>query len=200
VTTYPISGPPITASTEDIRLVNNQGVAQSPFTGHASIVNNFSQWQVQLSFPNQKRGSRQAKEHIGWVMSLNGTMGSFLYQPHGSGKAITGKSLNSAAYSESNVIAVKGWTGSEATGLEVGDYFSIGNSLHQIIVAPTNATGGVATLEFQPPLRKDYTNGTAINFANPKVELRLASGDEANGYSQDAEAIYLRSLNCVQKL
>ena len=108
MTTYPISGPPITASTEDIRLVNNQGVAQSPFTGHASIVNNFSQWQVQLSFPNQKRGSRQAKEHIGWVMSLNGTMGSFLYQPHGSGKAITGKSLNSAAYSESNVIAVKG--------------------------------------------------------------------------------------------
>ncbi|MEV5030987.1 hypothetical protein MRBLMC3_000141 [Sphingobium sp. LMC3-1-1.1] len=200
MTTYPISGPPITPSTEDIKLVNNQGVAQSPFSGHASIVNNFSQWQVQLSFPNQKRGSSIAKEHVAWVMSLNGTMGSFLYQPHGSGKAIVGKSLYNGAYAESNVIAVKGWTGSEATGLEVGDYFSINNSLHQITVVPTNATSGRANIEFQPPLRKDYAADAIVEFANPKTELRLASGDEFNGYSQDAEVMHLRSLSCVQKL
>jgi len=110
------------------------------------------------------------------------------------------KSIYNGAYAESNVIAVKGWTGSEATGLEVGDYFSINNSLHQITVVPTNASSGRANIEFQPPLRKNYAADAIVEFANPKTELRLASGDEFNGYSQDAEVMYLRSLSCVQKL
>lgn len=200
MTTYPIGAPPITPSTEDIELLNNQGVAQSPFTGHATVVNNFSQWQVQLSFPNQPHGSVNAKQHIAWVLSLNGVMGSFLYQPHGSGKPIYGKSLNSAGYASTNAIAVKGWSGNEATGLEVGDYFSINNSLHQITVVPTNATGGIALIEFQPPFRKSVSANTLVEFANPKVELRLASGEGVNGSSKDSEVIYLRSLKCVQKL
>ncbi|WP_152639773.1 hypothetical protein [Sphingobium bisphenolivorans] len=200
MTTYPIGAPPITPSTEDIELLNNQGVAQSPFTGHATVVNNFSQWQVQLSFPNQPHDSIKAKQHIAWVLSLNGAMGSFLYQPHGSGKPIFGKSLNSAGFAESNSIAVKGWTGSEATGLEVGDYFSINNSLHQITVVPSSATSGVAIIEFQPALRKNFAANTAVEFAAPKVELRIATSEGVNGQSKDAEVIYLRPLKCVQKL
>ncbi|OAN51853.1 hypothetical protein [Sphingobium sp. TCM1] len=164
------------------------------------MINNFSQWQVQLSFPNQPHGSSKAKEHIGWVLSLNGMMGSFLYQPHGSGKPIFGKSLNSAAYSTTNTIAVKGWSGNQATGLEVGDYFSINNSLHQITVVPTTATGGIALIEFQPPFRKSVASNTPVEFAYPKVELRLASGEAVNGSSKDAEVVYLRPLKCVQKL
>lgn len=200
MTTYPIGAPPITPSTEDIELLNSQGVAQSPFSGHATIINNFAQWQVQLSFPNQAHDSIKAKQHIAWVLSLNGAMGSFLYQPHSSGKPIYGKSLNSTGYSGTNSIAVKGWSGSQTTGLEVGDYFSINNALYQITTVPTSASSGVATIEFQPAFRKNVDANTAVNFSAPKVELRLASGEGVNGSSKDAEVIYLRSLKCVQKL
>lgn len=196
--TYPLPSIPLTPATEDITLFRKQGIAQSPFSGHSSIINNYAQWSVNLTFPTQKRGSDKAKEMIAWLASLRGSEGSFLYQPSDAGKPVTGKSLLTTGFADSNAINVAGWVESQALGVGVGDYFSINNQLYLITSAPELATSGHATINFEPALRDEVEAGTTVNFETPKVELRWVGGDGSPGYNNDASFTYFKALNCAQ--
>lgn len=198
--TYPLSAVPVTPTTEDFTLLRKQGISQSPFSGATTVINNFAQWQVQLGFAPVRRGSSQERAMQAWVLSLRGSEGSFLYYPVDAGKPIAGKTLYDTGYAESSSVLVTGWTGSEATGLAAGDYFSIGNKLYCITQAPVNATGGNATISFEPPLRANASPGSTVNFATPRVEMRLAGGDGGQGASKDPEVTYLKPISAVEVL
>ncbi|MCW2365546.1 hypothetical protein M2341_000993 [Sphingobium sp. B7D2B] len=181
-------------------LLFKQGGAQSPFTGAVSVINNYAQWQLQISFPPVRRGSTQEKQMAVWLANLRGIEGSFIYYPADSGKAIGGKSLAIKGYAYSTSIEVGGWTGTQATGLEGGDFFSIGNNLYRITSAPINSSSGTAVITFEPPLRADANGGTTVNFQTPRCEFRAGSAEDAQGFSKDAEFTYLKPIAAVQVL
>lgn len=198
--TYPLTPVPLTPSSEDLTLLRKQGVSQSSFTGHTTILNNFAQWQLQLGFHPVARRSREEREMNAWVHSLRGSEGSFLYYPVDCGKNITGKTLANPGFAESGSIVVTGWAGSQVNGLEVGDYFSIGNKLFIITAVPLNATGGNTTISFEPPLRANVVQGSTVNFIAPRVEMRLTNGDGGQGSNKDPEFTYIKPIQAVEKL
>ena len=201
MTTYPLGEIPLDPATEKFTLQRKQSISQSAFTGVATVINNFSQWQLQVGFAPVLRGSSDERQMMSWLVSLRGSEGSFLYYPADAGKAITGKTLGAPGYAESNSILITGFTGSSPTGLAAGDYFSIGHKLFIITQAPVNATSGNATISFEPPLRADIAPGATINFVTPNIELRLAGGnDDGQGYSKDPAFTYFNSLIAVEVL
>ncbi|MBB5987640.1 hypothetical protein [Sphingobium lignivorans] len=164
------------------------------------MLNNYAQWQLQIGFSPMPRGSTAEKQMAVWLSNLRGIEGSFVYYPADSGKNITGKSLASMGYVYSNSTMVAGWTGSQATSLEGGDFFSIGNELYRITSAPSTSVSGTATLTFEPPLRRDHNGGTTVNFQTPRCEFRAANAEDAQGFSKDPEFTYLKPLVAVQVL
>lgn len=201
MTSYPISAPPLTPATEGIELKHHQTAQRSPFTGHVTVVQNYSEWIVEIGFPPLRAGSSAAKAFLAWRDSLRGEVGTFLYQPHGSGVAITGKTLAGAGNATANEILVGGWTASAASGLSAGDYLSINNALFRIVSAPANANGsGQCTISVEPRLKATFTSGTAVNFATPTTKLRLANSDDQTGYSRDCDAIRFPTLRAVEAI
>lgn len=198
--TFPIGPAPVKPSSEDLTLFRKQGISQSIFSGASTIINQYAQWQLQLGFPPVNRGSVAERKHKAWLLSLRGSEGSFLYYPVDSGKNITGKTLLSPGFAESSAIVVTGWTGGQATGLDVGDYFSIGNKLFMITQVPVNATGGNVTIEFEPPLRANALQGSTVNFLTPRIEVRLVGGKEGQGTNKDPDFNYLKPLQAVEAL
>lgn len=198
--TYPLGPTPLTPSSEDLTLLRKQGISQSIFSGATQIINNFAQWQVELGFNPVYRGSDEEREMNAWLFSLKGSEGSFLYFPVDSGKDITGKTLFNPGFAESTSILVSGWTGSEATGLEAGDYFSIGNKLFCITGVPVNATGGNVTITFEPALRNNVAQGSTVNFFDPRVEVRLAGGEGGQGSNKSPEFTYIKPIQAVEVL
>jgi len=198
---FPLSAPPLTPATESIELKHYQSAQKSPYTGHQTVVENFAEWIVELGFAPQRANSTAAKAFLAWRDSLRGSLGTFLYQPHGSGLALTGKTLASAGNAYSNEILVGGWTASQASGLNAGDYLSISNNLFRIVAAPATANGsGQCTLSLEPRLKVTFASSTAVNFATPTVKLRLANEDETAGYSRDVDALTLPTIKATEAI
>lgn len=160
----------------------------------------FSQWQVSLSFPPMTLAN--AKTFMAWLDRLQGPAGTFTYQPYGSGRSLTGKTLAAAANSTTNNISVAGWSAGQSSGLTAGDYVTIGTQMFRITQAPTNADGsGNVALEIMPAVRNTIAQNTACNFATPTVTLRLAdngSGNAGGAMYSTPDTIAVPALNCVE--
>jgi hypothetical protein len=174
---------------------------KSPHTGAMVVVDNYSEWIVELSFPAQSRSTSAAKAFMAWFDSLQGARGSFTYRPQGSGKNVTGKTLAATANAYTNEILVGGWAANSATGLENGDYLGLSGKLYRISsVSPITNGSGQVTVSIEPSVRVAVASGAAVNFANPTVTLRLTLDDGMGGYSTDPDAIYLDSIMCSEVL
>lgn len=173
---------------------------RSPYSGSQTIIQNYSEWTLELGFAPQPVDA--AKAHLAWRDSLKGSIGSFYYQPRGSGKQITGKTLSLAAYAHGETISVGGWAANAQTGLVAGDYLSLGDKLFRITIAPTVASAaGVAVLEIAPMLRKDFPAGTTVNFVNPRATMRIVDDQETgSGYSRDPDKVSIPSFIAREKL
>lgn len=194
-TNYPISAPPLTPISERITLVHNQAPMRSPFSGHTQIIDNYAEWEVELSYPAQKRGSASAKAFVAWLDTLRGIVGSFVYRPHGSSKPVVA-ALRSAGFAYATELNLTGWSAGGFTNIAVGDYFTCGGQMHRLTAAPSYADGnGDATVSFTPPLRANRTAGMGADFANPTVTLRLhdpqASGSTV---TTDIDATYIQTI------
>jgi hypothetical protein len=116
-----------------------------------------------------------------WLNSLRGQIGTFRYFPRKAFvSTVTGKTLALAGYAYSNTISIGGWTANQASGLRVGQFFTIGDQLLTISSAGAVADStGKVTLEFEPPLRKTFATATDVNFATPSALFRLSTSDAA---------------------
>jgi hypothetical protein len=200
MTSYPISGPPITAVNEVIALHRTQGLMRSPFTGTSVIVDTFAEWTIQLAFPPVTVAT--SKIFNAWRDSLRGGLGTFLYHPHAASLPISGKTLSGVAYAYSNDITIGGWSGSQPSLLGVGEFLSIANNLHRIIACPPSATSGICTISIEPSIRVDIASGTAVNFTAPTGVFRLVdSGNNgAAGYATSPDYVTLDPVSAVTAL
>lgn len=194
-TSYPISAPPIQALSERIQLVYNQSPMRSPFSGHTQIINNYAEWEVELSFPAQRRGSQAVRNFTAWLDQLNGIIGTFVYTPHNASKPIVA-ALQTKGFAYSTEINLTGWSANAPTLIAAGDYFTLGGQMHRLTAAPASANGaGHATVSFVPPLRADRNAGMGANFANPAVTLRLTDPESSGSIvTTDVQASYLQTI------
>ncbi|MET0376883.1 MAG: hypothetical protein ABW128_21835 [Rhizorhabdus sp.] len=174
---YPLSFPNIGVSSEKLQIILKQSGIPSPFTGHQQTVTNYAQWGVSWTWPVMRLGRAETAQ--GWLDSLQGQLGSFLYQPRQSVQSgLTGRTLAGNAYVYGNTVTVGGWSAGGVSTLRVGQYFQIGTQLLRIVSAPLNAdANGRCVIEFAPFLRSAFNAGTPVNFVNPKSLFRLASSE-----------------------
>lgn len=114
-----------------------------------------------------------------WLQSLKGQIGTFRFTPRQTIKyALTGLSLAIRGYAYNDTVSVKGFAPGTATGLRLGQYFTIGEQLLQIVEAGAVAdANGAVTVSFEPALRANYDAGALVNFATPTGLFKLASAD-----------------------
>lgn len=183
--TYPLSFPPIAPATERLVLYRKQQAMSSPFSGATQVVEGFAQWRLTFLWP--RMNILRARAASGWLNSLAGQRGSFLYRPAASGLPLPSRSTVGSTPHESTAMTIGGWGAGAASFLTAGTFFSVGDQLLQITSAPLAANGsGQVTIEFQPFLRATYANGTTVNFTGPTGLFRLDSGD-LGGYSIDCD-------------
>lgn len=175
--TYPLSFPAKAVAREKLQLNFRQAAMESPHTFAFQAVNTAAQWVLEVTWP--RMGHAQAQVIQGWVNSLKGQVGTFRYSPRSSvDSTLTGRSLTIPAYGYAETARMSGWGANAATGLSVGQFFSLGDQLLQITSAPVNAdASGQVLIEFQPMLRKTYAASTTVNFTAPSGVFRLVSAD-----------------------
>ena len=174
---YPLAFPSQAPATERLILNRRQSVAESTWTLRQQAVQTASQWSLDWSWPPVSFAT--AETISAWLLSLKGQIGSFRYAPRQRINVnITGKTLALPGYAYNDAISVKGWGANAATSLRVGQFFQLGDQLLRIVEAGAFAdANGAVTISFEPELRIDYANGTAINFNTPSGVFRLSTSD-----------------------
>lgn len=200
--TYPLGPPPVPVAGQHFLLVPKVTYMESPTSGAtATVTLGYTQWQFTLDFPALSNADGLAL--MAWINRLQGPMGTFTYQPHGSGLALTGKTLSAAANSLTNSINIGGWTANQASGLSLGAFVTIGTQMFQISATPpANAdASGICNVEVVPPVRNTIAQGTACNFATPTVTLRLADaggGSTGGAISLTPGSVTVGSVSCIE--
>ena len=161
---------------------NRQSASVSPWTFATQVTHTATQWSLQWTWPPVT--FERAETIAGWLLSLKGQVGTFRYAPRQHHAfTMSGTTLARPGYSYSDMISAKGWAANTATGLRVGQYFSIGNQLLRIIEAGAFAdANGAVTISFAPELRATFSAGAPVNFTSPSGVFRLASS-ETPGYT-----------------
>ena len=85
----------------------------------------------------------------------------------------------------------------DSTGLRPGQFFSIGERLHQ--VQQHWRVAGVPTIMFQPPLRQAVAAGTRIEIERPVCKMRMVSETEG-GFVHSLDVFPTVTVNFVEAL
>lgn len=152
--------------------VSAVGVSTSPFTLSAQLQEwggEVWKYDITLAIHTGRNGKK-----VSAFFAALGSAGLFLFRDptidNGSGY---GTPLVNGAGQTGGSLITDGWG---ASGLQMGDFFSLGTDvstrLHQL-TADATPVGGAATLQFTPRLRSSPADNAPLQLANPKVVLRL---------------------------
>jgi len=180
---YPLSLPSTGfAPGTGIRARAGAAVSESPFTGEQQVyVHQLEVWSAQLVLPPMSRAD--AEGWIGFLLSLNGREGTFLFgdprnttptgtwagsSPLVKGGSQTGKSLSIDGLSAGATIKAGDW-------LQLGS----GNSarLHKVTQDATANGAGEVTLDIWPRLRSSPADNAPLTIASAQGVFRLASNE-----------------------
>jgi len=175
--TYPLPFTAQSPMSEKLQINHRQAPMESPHTFAMQVVHAASQWTLEFVWPRMTIAQAQVCQ--AWLDSLRGQVGTFRYTPRArTGSALTGRGLAQVAYAYGNTVRLSGWSGNAAGGVSVGQYFQLGNQLLRVTGVPANAdANGQLLVEFEPMLRGNLAQGTAVNFANPSGLFRLATAE-----------------------
>lgn len=179
---YPLSLPAtFKAAKLEFSGIDIVGGDPSPFTANAQKYDWMAaSWAGRITL---SADSRTAAEILrAWVMSLNGTSGSFLCgdpsRPNPRGVA-TGVPLVDGAGQVGRTLATKGWTNGVAGILKAFDLIQLGAGasahLHMNLTDADASGAGKTTLDLWPILREAPADGDAITVISPKGVWRRAS-------------------------
>ncbi len=198
---YPLSLPTTPGFTEsNFELVRQSGFTISPFTGKQQVHEfPYALWRASFTLPPMKRS-----DWNNWsvfVTQLRGRKGTFLLgDPDGQqlqGTATGTILTNGAANATATQIALDGFTNNGT--IIKGDYIQIGadgaNTLH-LVSATATASGGAATVHFEPALSAAVANNTAIKLTGTKAIFRMDA--DAMGWSANRASNYGFSFSCTQ--
>lgn len=165
----------------DIWADRGSATMRSPFTGkRQSTKRPYDLWRFKgglMSMDAEDAGPMRS-----FLMQLEGQLNWFRLPVPGSKYPISkytgteGKST--VALQAGKSLSTSGWTPGQ-TIVKVGDYFNIGEEL-KVASANIAANGsGVATLSFDPPIRKPVPLNTPIKVREPTVLLSADNDDIA---------------------
>lgn len=160
-----------------------------------------ARWSVSMTFTN--RFGRDAWALQATLTKLRGRAGRFYMTPSDWEKRAgntsgTGAVATDAAAGVSS-IDTDGWDISITELFYAGSYFEVNGELKIVTADVDSDAAGLATIEFDPPLRKPVTDGMQIRYVEPRAIMMLAS-DDAASWSVSAPAIYALNLDAMEAL
>jgi hypothetical protein len=209
--TYPLTIPssPVPNS-QRISMEFAVGSQASPFSYKAQKQDfGGDRWMMEIQYPTMSRP--QAAEFQAFLLSLRGKLGTFLMgdqdalSPRGTG---TGTPLAASSGSPSVNLAgdavfyTDGWTPGVSGILLKGDYLQVGTGatshLHMIMADAASDGGGLSTLDIQPNLRADVTDGAALVVNSPVGLWQMSANNP--GWDSDAAIRYGFAFACEEAL
>lgn len=143
-------------------------------------------WQLELSFVRFD-GRATSDDDLAamrrFLMKLRGGRNlariydRFRPSPRGAGGVSTTVNVKTAGVAGAESITLKNLTANQSPSLKFGDYFGLGENLHMVEDSADSDANGEATVYFQPPARKAFAAGDAVNLAKPTGLFRLTGGD-----------------------
>ena len=168
----------LTPSSQTFELVQNTRVFRSSLTNAVQTQGRKGAfWKTTATFANLQDADKGKVQ--GFLAKLNGQEHRFEFADYGydrQGSAPSGDSLavNGASQSGSTLNA-DGATASKTGYLKAGDYIEVNNCLH-IVTADCDSNGSnEVAIPIAPPLRSSPSDGSAIEFLNPKSVMMLVS-------------------------
>lgn len=161
----------------------------TPFNPSARITGSSAVfWQVEFSLTPMAGGNTSNDELASlrrFLMKLRGgRVLTRLYDPsrlspRGAGGTSTTVNVKTAGVAGAESITLKNLLPSEATVFKAGDFFGLGENLHMIEDNASSDSNGEATVYFNPPARKSFAAGDAVQLLKPTGLFRLTAGDTA---------------------
>ena len=200
--TYPLDLPTHTGIRSiQLRAVQQQAMTMSAFTYRQQVIAHAGQrWEAEITLPAMKRADAEA--WLGWLLSLNGRIGTFLLgDPLGAtarGEAGGTPRVNGAGQTGSS-LTIDGATASRSDYLLPGDYIQLGSAassqLYKVTQAVATDGSGNATVEIWPSLKSSPANNAGLTVSSAKGLFRLSisnidwSIDEASIYGVTFPAV-----------
>lgn len=182
-------------------------ISRSPFTfqGQSQSYPGAIRY-AQITVDNLNR--EDAEDWVGFLDSLNGTKGTFLFGdpmskvPMGTARGTA--LVNSANLTNRDAITAKNvpTTGSSSNFLKRGDWIQLGTGLNSRLykvvqnVNKNNTTGVTGIMYLWPSFRITPNVDDVITFENPKGLFRRSSG--TFNYSEENGCIYSLSFDCEE--
>lgn len=173
---FPLSLPTTTGFRRfRMRQKRSQQVSESPSSLISQVqVSSGERWEADVTLPLMRRD--RAAEWQGFFNLLDGKVGTFMLGD-ALGRQPRGTPLGTPKVKDSNqtgkVLIIDGCVPETQKWLRAGDYFSIGERLHQVARDADVDASGVVVLDFWPRLREVYAVDTPIITADCKCIMRM---------------------------
>lgn len=205
---YPLSFPSVGhITTSRFGLRRKMSETESPFSGATQVHDyGYAKWVAQITLAPMKR--EHAAEWCAFLVNLRGRFGTFLmgdpdyYEARGTvggSSTVLTNHLGTSAGLTINEIKIA-YTGSQGTfPLKAGDYISTGSGLTtRMYMVRQDATksSGVITANIEPYVKTPISNGSIIEYQNPKALFRMDS-DEAV-WDTDHVSKYGFTFSCTE--
>lgn len=170
IITFPQAISP-TKSTWGIK--SNAEIFTSPLNGTVQTAGRLgSRWKATIDYPPMTLATGVAME--AFLAQMDGFSGRCYVTPHHR----PGTGLNANVNGAGQVGTVLNLSGVAANRIfNAGDYFSVNGEFKMVTQTAQATSGGLVALSFMPMLRASPTNGAAVTFTNPTVQMML-SADE----------------------
>lgn len=157
-------------------LVSNTQTFTSPLNGTIQTLElPGARWRA--SFTYQNLSDADAATLQAFLVALRGQAGRFYLwnfaRPSPRGVA-TGTPVVSGAGQTGTSLVTSGWTNSVTGILKTGDFIGVNGELKMLTADASSNGSGVATLNFEPPLRASPANGAAITVTKPTALFMLS--------------------------
>lgn len=156
-----------------------------------------SRWTASLSMPILTKET--ARKMTAFLVKLRGESGRFYLFDHSlpnpNGLAL-GSPVVSGANQSGTSIDTSGWDASISALLKEGDLIGIGDELKMVMEVVNSDSSGLASIVFEPPIRKPPTDGSEIVLHKPKAIMRLT--DDSVNWNVNAALHYKTTLNCIE--
>ena len=208
---YPLSFPSVGhITTSRFGLRRKMAETESPFSGATQVHDyGYAKWVAQITLAPMKR--EHAAEWCAFLVNLRGRFGTFLmgdpdyYSPRGalggSGSVLTASAPSGTTASITSNQIPFSYTGSLSgvDGLKSGDYISTGSGLTTrmyMVREDASISTGSGTANIEPYIKTFISNGSAIEYENPKALFRMDS-DEAV-WDTDQVSKYGFTFSCTE--
>lgn len=170
----------------------------SEFTGADQvIIHPGARWEMKMKFSAlSERKARLMRAFLNSIQGANQTVK--VYDHSRTDKIALGNPIVSGGGQTGNRLLTMGWIPNQKV-IEVGDLFTVNDELKEAKSDCWSDVNGVATIEFNPPLRKSPPNSGPIEIERPYMVARL-DDDGVNIRAVACGFIYVDDLNFIEDI